>query len=49
MEEGRKIRQKLADEVLKLETIKANKLGQLKKSGIEDKYAMDLAAKKIKI
>lgn len=47
LEEGRKIRQKLADEVLKLETIKTNKLGQLEKMGIDKRYQVDLAAKKI--
>jgi hypothetical protein len=43
------VRQKIADEVLKLETIKEIKLGQLKQIGISEKYQGDLAAKKIKI
>ena len=29
LEEGRKLRQKLADEILKIETIKTNKIGQM--------------------
>jgi len=38
LEEGRKVRQRLEDERLKVEGIKANKLNGLKDIGIEDKY-----------
>ena len=47
LEEGRKVRQKMADEILKLETIKDNKLNQMKTIGINDKYQTDLKSKKI--
>ena len=36
LEEGRKVRQKLADEILKLETIKGNKLKNMDTMGIKD-------------
>lgn len=38
MEEGRKLRVGQADEILKLETIKQNKLNSLYDLGIEKKY-----------
>lgn len=38
LEEGRKVRQRLEDERLKVEGIKATKLNGLKDIGIEDKY-----------
>ena len=38
LEEGRKVRQRLEDERLKVEGIKAKKLNGLKDIGIEDKY-----------
>ena len=38
-----------ADEILKLETIKMNKLQQMKNIGISDKYAGELAKKKIQL
>lgn len=38
MEEGRKLRVSQADEILKLETIKNNKLQSLYDLGIEKKY-----------
>ena len=34
LEEGRKLRQKLADEILKIETIKTNKVNQMDNLGI---------------
>jgi len=37
----------MADEILKLETIKDNKLNQMKTIGINDKYQYDLKSKKI--
>ena len=43
LEEGRKMRMNQADEILKLETIKMNKLQQMKQIGIIDKYAGSLA------
>lgn len=49
LEEGRKMRMGQADEILKLETIKMNKLQQMKQIGIIDKYAGTLAKKKIAI
>lgn len=47
LEEGRKVRQKLEEEKMKVEGIKQRKLGELKKLGIHDKYQHDLAKKKI--
>ena len=47
MEEGRKLRQKQADELLKLETIKQIKLNGLAHTGIDSKYHSDLAKQKI--
>lgn len=38
LEEGRKVRQRLEDERLKVEGIKSKKLNGLKDIGIEDKY-----------
>lgn len=49
MEEGRKMRMNQADEILKLETIKMNKLQAMKMIGISDKYTGELAKKKIQI
>lgn len=47
LEEGRKVRQKLEDERLKVEGIKKQKLASLQDIGIEDKYQAELAKKKI--
>lgn len=47
LEEGRKVRQKLADERLKVEGIKKQKLASLQEIGIEDKYQAELSKKKI--
>jgi len=47
LEEGRKVRQKLEDDRLKVERIKQDKLNLLADLGIEDKYKHDLAKKKI--
>ena len=49
LEEGRKIRISQADEILKLETIKANKLQNLGQLGIQSKYLSELQKKKIAI
>ena len=38
LEEGRKMRVFQADEILRLETIKAGKIADLQRSGIEQKY-----------
>ena len=46
LEEGRKVRQKLADDILKLETIKKNKLQQMEAAGLGD-YAHDLMKHKV--
>lgn len=47
LEEGRKVRQRLEDERLKVEGIKAQKLQGLKDIGIADKYQADLTKKRI--
>ena len=47
LEEGRKLRLAKADEILKLETIKTNKLNNLQRLGIEDKYLSELERKKV--
>lgn len=47
LEEGRKVRQKLDDERVKVEGIKGQKLQGLQKLGIDNKYQADLSKKKI--
>ena len=47
LEEGRKVRQKIEDERLKVERIKREKLDGLRGIGIADKYQTDLSKKKI--
>jgi len=47
LEEGKKVRQKLEDDRLKVEAIKQKKLGQIQDLGIEQKYQYELAKKKI--
>lgn len=47
LEEGKKVRQKLEDERLKLEAIKQSKLNSIQDMGIEKKYQYELAKKKI--
>ena len=47
LEEGRKVRQRIEDERLKVEGIKANKLKDLDQLGIEGKYKTDLSKKRI--
>lgn len=49
LEEGRQLRVAQADEILKLETIKTNKLNELKGYGINDKYLGELSRHKIAI
>ena len=47
LEEGKKVKDKLAAEKKTLERIKQNKLQDLQAQGIKDKYQTDLAKKKI--
>ena len=47
LEEGRKVRQRIEDERLKVERIKAQKFQGLVDLGIEDKYQADLSKKRI--
>lgn len=49
LEEGRQLRVAQADEILKLETIKANKLKELQGHGISEKYMGELTRHKIAI
>jgi hypothetical protein len=49
LEEGKKIRDKLSNEKVLLEGIKEQKLKQLHDHGIDDKYKIELAKKKIYI
>lgn len=49
LEEGRRVRMAQADEILKLETIKQNKLAMLGTIGISSKYQAELQKKKIAI
>lgn len=47
LEEGKRVRQKLEDDRLKIEAIKQKKLAQIQDLGIEEKYQAELAKKKI--
>ena len=47
LEEGRKVRQRIEDERLKVERIKKQKLDGLVSLGIEGKYQADLSKKRI--
>ena len=47
LEEGKKVRQRLEEERLKVEAIKQQKLAQIQGLGIEPKYQYELAKKKI--
>ena len=47
LEEGKKVRQKLEEERLKIEGIKQRKLNDLQSLGVEQKYQYELAKKKI--
>jgi len=47
LEEGKKVRQKLEDDRLKVEAIKQKKLNGIQELGIESKYQYELAKKKI--
>ena len=47
LEEGKKVRQRIEDERLKVEGIKKTKLDGLKGLGIADKYQADLTKKRI--
>lgn len=47
LEEGRLVRQKMAEEKRKLEQIKERKLNELDQLGIDGKYKAELAKKKI--
>ena len=45
IEEGRKVRQRIADDILKLETIKARKIKEMESKGL-DKYTSELQKQK---
>ena len=47
LEEGRKVRQRIEDERLKVERIKKEKLAGIVDLGIAEKYQADLAKKRI--
>lgn len=47
LEEGKKVRQKLEEDRLKVEGIKHRKLNELQSLGVEQKYQYELAKKKI--
>jgi hypothetical protein len=47
LEEGKKVRQKLEEDRLKVEGIKQRKLNELQGLGVEQKYQYELAKKKI--
>ena len=47
LEEGKKVRQKLEEDRLKVEGIKQRKLNELQQLGVEQKYQYELAKKKI--
>ncbi len=47
LEEGKKVRQKLEEDRLKVEGIKQRKLNELQSLGVEQKYQYELAKKKI--
>ncbi len=48
-EEGRKLRQKVADDMLKLETIKERKVKAMQESGLDGRYNMDLKKMKLDV
>lgn len=47
LEEGKKVRQKLEDDRLKVEGIKQRKLNELQSLGVEQKYQYELAKKRL--
>ena len=47
LEEGKKVRQELEEDRLKVEGIKQRKLNELQSLGVEQKYQYELAKKKI--
>ena len=47
LEEGKRVRNKLAEDRMKIESIKACKLEEIGQLGIEEKYRAELAKKKI--
>ena len=47
LEEGKRVRNKLAEDRMKIESIKALKLEEISQLGIEEKYRAELAKKKI--
>lgn len=47
LEEGKRVRSKLAEDRMKIESIKARKLEEINQLGIEEKYRAELAKKKI--
>ena len=47
LEEGKRVRNKLAEDRMKIESIKACKLEEIGQLGIKEKYRAELAKKKI--
>ena len=47
LEEGKRVRSKLAEDRMKIESIKARKLEEINQLGIEEKYRAELPKKKI--
>ena len=47
LKEGKRVRNKLAEDRMKIESIKARKLEEIGQLGIEEKYRTELAKKKI--
>lgn len=47
LEEGKRVRNKLAEDRMKIESIKARKLEEIGQLGIKEKYRAELAKKKI--
>ena len=47
LEEGKRVRNKLAEDRMKIESIKARKLEEIGHLGIEEKYRAELVKKKI--
>ena len=47
LEEGRNERKRLADDILKLESIRANKIKEMEEQGYSDKYMLDLKTQQL--
>jgi len=48
LEEGRRLRRQHADEIMKLESIRLDKVNELRSGGVEGKYLSSLINRKIK-